>query len=583
MVESNQNTQVESEGHTIPSEDTRFINQTINQNTRKRRKTGFSPLAYYKGLIGRFFILHKHFLALLVGSRVAHVNNLPDFKRKGLRSAASRMFALFARPFLRGELRNEDFPVQLRRRLELLGPTYVKLGQIMAIREDILPKEITDELKQLLDRVPAVPFEMIKEIIEESVGMPIRQLFLNVEEEAFGSASLAQTHLATTRAAETVVLKVIKPGIRETVDTDIKLLLILATFLQWVLPRYQPKVIINEFCVYTEKELDLIYEADHAEIFAANFEDEPDVVFPKIYRDLSSRDVLCMELLSGIKPTDPRVFEFSQQELQKIVSLGTGAIIKMLYEDGFFHADLHAGNLLILPGPKVGFIDLGMVGRFDDRLKRNMLFYFHYLVNGDIENSAFYLLKTAKIGRNGDPVGFKRAVSDLSLRYRLHTAHGRFSLAQLILESLNIGARFRVFFPVEMTLMVKALVTFEGVGLMLDPHLDVPKLSREHIQKVYAARYNPRHMIDQLARGLPELVDVIMRFPKLLADGARSLDDFLNEEPRDNPLGNLSGLTSSLMAGACIVGGTIAIVQGGHPLLWLGLFASSIIFYFFGK
>lgn len=542
--------------------------------------TAFAPPVFRPRVGRRFFLLLRHLFGLLMGSHLAAVQRLPADKRKYLHSAGSRLLALLVRPFVLKELRDQPWPLQLRRRLELLGPTYIKLGQIMAIREDLLPREITDELKQLLDRVPEVKFEAIAEIIAASLGRPLTELFTRLEPQAIGSASIAQTHLAQTITGETVVIKVIKPGIREAILADIKLLQLFAHLLEWLLPRYQPQMIINEFCAYTEREIDLKYEADHAEIFAANFARHSDVVFPRIHHWLSSRDVLCMDYLDGLKPGDPKVQELSQEELQRIIDLGAGAIIKMLYADGFFHADLHPGNLIVLPGPKVGFIDLGMVGRFDEKMKLSMLYYFHALVNGDISGSARYLMAMARPGEGGDPTGFRRAVTDLSRRYLLHASDGSLSLAQLILESLRLGGRFRIFFPVEMTLMVKALVTFEGVGLQLDPHLDVPALSRRHVHAIYNEHYDPVRLLQQFISGMPELVDALVRAPEFIAETSRYLQQVFNAPRQENPL---RGLRSGLMAGSCIIGGVVAFVQGAPPFLWIGLFASSVIFFFFGK
>jgi len=549
---------------------------------RNRTKGALLPPAFRRRVFHRFFLLYRHALGLLMGAHLAYVNDLPAYKRKYFHSAGARLLASLLRPFIKKDLRRQPFAVQLRRRLEMLGPTYIKLGQIMAIREDILPKSITDELKRLLDRLPDVPLEIIREIIAENLNAPVETLFSNIEKVPIGSASIAQTHLATTQSGKVVAIKVIKPGIREAILSDIRLLQLLATILEWIIPRYQPKMIINEFCAYTEKEIDLTFEADHAEIFAANFAENPDVVFPRIHRDMSSRDVLCMEYFDGLKPTDPGIFQFAHDDLQKIIDVGAGAIIKMLYADGFFHADLHAGNLIILPGPKVGFIDVGMVGRFDEKMKLNMLYYFHSLVNGAVESSVQYLMAMARIGKNGDSVGFKRSVADLFRRYLLRSAaaNGSTSLARLILESLAIGGKYGIFFPVEMTLMVKALVTFEGVGLMLDPNLNIPELSRKHIRAIYGEHYNPVHLFKQFMRGVPEIVDIVVRLPELISASSRYLQQVFNTPVQENPL---AGLRSGLMAGACIIGGVIAYVYGAHPLLWLGLFVSSVKFFFFGK
>jgi ubiquinone biosynthesis protein len=553
-----------------------------NSKYDKKMREAFQPSAFHRSVVYRFFILYKHGIGLLVGAYLAYVNNLIFRKQRFFRYAGARFLAFLLRPFVKKELRHQPFEVQLRRRLEMLGPTYVKLGQIMAIREDILPKKITTELQRLLDSLPPVPFEAIRQIIELSLSARLDELFLDIVPEPIGSASIAQTHLATTKNGEKLVIKAIKPGIREAILSDIKLLQISAVILEWLIPRYQPKMIINEFCAYTEKEVDLTYEADHAEIFAANFADQPDVVFPRIYRHLSSREVLCMEYFEGLKPNDPRVLECSPDDLQKIIDLGAGAIIKMLYADGFFHADLHAGNLIVLPGPKIGFIDLGMVGRFDEKIKLNMLYYFHALVNGDIDNSVQYLMAMARLGKGGDAASFKRSVSDLFRRYLLRAAAaaGSASLAQLILQSLALGGKYGVFFPVEMTLMVKALVTFEGVGLLLNPNLDIPELSRKHIRAIFAEHYNPTLLLKQFMRGVPELVDVIVRLPEFIAEGSRYIQQLFNAPAPENPL---SGLRSALLAGSCILGGVIAFVYGADPLLWIGLFAASVIFFLFGK
>ena len=551
-----------------------------NRQYDKAMRDALHPSLFRRSVVYRLWLFYRHLLGLIVGGYLAYVDNFFSYKKSFFRFAFARVTAFLLRPFVKKELRRQPFEVQLRRRLEMLGPTYVKLGQIMAIREDILPKKITAELKRLLDRLPQVPFAIIQQIIEKSLDARAAELFLDIQEEPIGSASIAQTHLATTRNGEKVVIKVIKPGIRDAILSDIKLLKISAVILEWLVPRYQPQMIIHEFCAYTEKEVDLTFEADHAEIFAANFAEQPDVVFPRIYRHLSSQDVLCMEFFDGWMPNDAKMLKADAADLQKIIDLGAGAIIKMLFADGFFHADLHAGNLIVLPGPKVGFIDLGMVGRFDEKMTLNMLYYFHALVNGDIDSSVQYLMAMARLGKRGDPKGFQRAVADLFRRFMLRAADGSLSLAQLIMQSITIGGKYHVFFPVEMTLMVKALVTFEGVGLLLDPNLDIPELSRKHIRGIYAEHYNPKKLFKQLMRGVPELVDIMIRLPEFISASTRYLQQVFNSPAPENPL---AGLRSALMAGACIIGGVIAFVYGAPPFLWIGLFASSVVFFFFGK
>jgi ubiquinone biosynthesis protein len=545
------------------------------------KRSGFDPLAPYKSLVRRLFLIHRHVTGLFMGGIIAYVASLSRERKKGLRSFPSRFMAFLVKPLVKRDLRNLPFPVQLRRRLELLGPTYIKLGQILSLREDILPKNITKELKNLLYNLPQVPFESIRSIIEGELRGRLEDIFIMVDEHPLGSASIAQTHRAVTLDGKNVVLKVIKPGIRDTVETDIILLRWLGHFLNWTIPQYQPRRLIREFGAYTIREVDLENEADNAEIFKANFNDSDYIRFPEIYRDYSTRDVLCMEFMDGITPDSSELLEASSERKQKILDRGAEAIIRMLYKDGFFHADLHPGNLMVMADDKIGFIDLGMVGRFEERTRRRMLYYFHALVSGDIEGATRNLTAMARIGKNGDPNGFRRSVTDLLRRFYQHASYGDFSLGQLIVNSLAIGGRHRVFFPVEMTLMTKALITYEGVGKMLNPKIDIPELSRKHALKIFQDQFHPASIARELWRGTPELIDVIMRLPRITADSLNHLEDTLTDRtPRPDSIQSLSG---SIMSGSFILAGTLAVVQGGPWPLWGSLFVIGFLFHLFNR
>ncbi len=545
------------------------------------KKSHFDPLAPYKGLVRRFFQIHRHVTGLFMGGIIAYVASLSRERKKGLRSFPSRFSAFLIRPFVKRDLRNLPFPVQLRRRLELLGPTYIKLGQILALREDILPRVVTSELKNLLYNLPQVPFESIRDVVERNLRGKLEDFFISVDEQPLGSASIAQTHKAVTLDGKVVVLKVIKPGIRDTVETDIILLRWLGHFLNWTIPQYQPRRLIREFGSYTIKEVDLENEADNADIFKANFSDVKYIRFPEIYREYSTRNVLCMEFMDGISPDSKELAESSADRKNKIIDRGAEAIIRMLYKDGFFHADLHPGNIVIMDDNKIGFIDLGMVGRFEDRTRRRMLYYFHALVSGDIEGATRNLTAMARIGKNGDPNGFRRSVSDLLRRFYQHASYGDFSLGLLIINSLSIGGRHRVFFPVEMTLMTKALITYEGVGKMLNPKIDIPAVSRKYALKIFQEQFHPATIANELWRGTPELIDVIMRLPRITADTLNHLEDTLNDRtPKPDSIQNLGG---NIMSGAFVLAGTLAVVQNGPWPLWSGLFIIGLLFFLFNR
>src|SRR3954447_14403065 len=528
-----------------------------------------------QGLVRRFITTQRHLIALAFGALVAHARAgkaLGSGRRLRLLFWLERLLAALVRPFLDKQIVSRPFPVQLRRRLEILGPTYIKLGQVLALRQDILPASITDELKNLLDRLPVVPFDRYLRIIEADVGRPIGEMYSWVDPIPTGSASIAQIHRATTQEGDSVIIKVVKPGIRETLNRDAILLRVLGSILQLFLPRYRPSQLIREFVEYTRREVDLRREADNAESFTANFHDLPGVVFPKIYRQYSSRGVLCMEFLKGYKPGAPETQTLSDEDRDRLVDLGAASIIRMLFKDGFFHADLHPGNLLILPGPRMGFIDLGMVGRFDSDLRRTFLYYYYTLVMGDAEGAARYLGAIAQPGPGADPVGFRREVTEILLRWNRSSSFREFSLAQLIMRCVNLGAQHNLFFPVEMVLMVKALVTFEGVGQILKPGLDVAAVSQEHANAIFRDQFRPQHLLKEVMRAGPQVLEAIAKAPALITEGLRLLERTTRQSP-SNPL---AGIRGTLFGGFCMVAGAVLAGARGPWPVWAVLFAVGI-------
>ena len=523
-----------------------------------------------QGLLRRLITVHRHFFGLLFGGLVAHARlGVQLGKGRGLRLLFSleRLIAWIVRPLLDHTLRDQPFPVQLRRRLEILGPTYIKLGQVLALRQDILPLEITEELKNLLDRLPVVPFDRYLGLIEADLQRPVPSMYSWVDPIPIGSASIAQIHRATTLEGDSVILKVVKPGIRETLNRDAILLRGLGMILQIFLPQYRPRNVIAEFVEYTRREVDLRREADNAETFAANFHDLEGVVFPRIYRQYSGRGVLTMEFLRGYKPSAPEAQQLTEEERDRLVDLGAASIIRMLFQDGFFHADLHPGNLLILPGPQLGFIDLGMVGRFSEEVRRTMLYYYYELVMGDAEGAARYLAQIAETGPGSDPHGFRREVTEILHRWNRNANFRDFSLAQLIMRSVNLGAHHRMYFPVEMVLMIKALVTFEGVGQILKPGLDVAAVSQEHARVIFKRQFSPQHLFQQFLHGMPEVLEAVSKSPMLILEGLRLL-----EQATRRPENPFRGLRGTLFGGFCIVAGAILAGAKGPWPVWVALF-----------
>jgi len=527
----------------------------------------------HKSLLLRLFTIYRHVLGLTFGGLPAYLRSRPRGQRHGLKFWGLRLTSFLTYPFINRKLARQPFPVQLRKRLEALGPTYVKLGQILALRRDVLPLELTDELKNLLERLPALPFQRYVELVSLELNRPVDEMFSWIEPVPMGSASIGQTHRATILDGDSVVIKLVKPGIREIVRQDVMLLRILGSFLQVFLSQYQPKRMIGEFCAYTLKEVDLRNEAESAETFAANFKDMPEVVFPAIYRQFTTESLLVMEYLPGLPPNNPAVQALSSEERDRIIDIGAAAIIQMLYGDGFFHADLHPGNLLVLPGPMDGFIDLGMVGRFDDDLRRTLLYYFYCLVMGDAANAARYLASIAEGGRKSDRKGFRRDVEEICRRWQRDSTFEGFSIAQLIMESVGRAANYRMYLPVEMVLMVKAMVTFEAVGNLLQPGFDVAEVSKPYITQIFINQFSPVRIAQETMRGAPDLVDALIKAPMLVTEGLKVLEQTTQREP-ENPF---AGIRGTVLAGSCLVAGAIVAASHGPWPVWVTFIGAGII------
>jgi len=526
------------------------------------------------GLFARFFEVSGQLSGLFLGGGYDFVRQKKALgEHRSIGMLFLRFILALTWPFLDKKIIKLPFSAQFRLRLQQLGPTYIKLGQILSLREDLLPKTITDELKNLLDKLPAVSYERFKELIVESLGMPLNTMYRWIDPLPLGSASLAQTHRARLLTNEKVVIKVLKPGVRTIIERDTRLLRFFGNFLQLFLARFQPARIINEFSTYTLREVDLRSEADNAETFAAFFKDETDVRFPRIYRKYSSRDVLCMEYFNGIKPDETALKKLTLEQRRRAIDLGIGAIVRMIYRDGFFHADLHPANLMIFKNPRnkeitVGFIDLGMVGRFNRDMRKSLFYYFYSLVTGDPESAARYLASLTLPGKNSDVEGFRRAASDMYARWLMTPNIKDFSLAQVILQSVLMAGHYQIQYPGEIILMVKALVTIEGVGHIFDPEIDIPSAARKHVTYILMQEFNPISLVRDSALVLPEMVDVLRKSPLILTQGMNALEANLKRSPP----GPLNGVRSTLLAGFCLLAGAVVLALNGPWYAWAGLF-----------
>jgi ubiquinone biosynthesis protein len=267
--------------------------------------------------------------------------------------------------------------------------------------------------------------------------------------------------------------------------------------------------------------------------------------------------VLCLDWIDGIRPDSPEAAAIPPAERRRLIDTGAAVIVQMLYRDGFFHADLHPANVLIVrreEGYGLAFLDMGMVGRLEARVRRLMLYYFYSVVHGDFENAARYLAAVARPGPDADVTGFRKEMEDISRRWRGAETVEEFSLAHLILESIQSGARFRMYFPVEMVLMVRALVTYEGIGMLLDPELNVARITRRHVTQQFRHQVNPLRLAREGLRRAPDLMDAIITLPTLVTEGMELLERRRREPARR---GGLDPAARAIYGGSCLLAGAV--------------------------
>lgn len=422
------------------------------------------------------------------------------------------------------ERRRISLPERVRLVCMDLGPSFVKLGQIASTRPDVLPAEWIVELKKLQDSVNPLPSKDIKEAVEASLGAALNDVYESFEDKPLAAASIGQVHRAVLKTAEgpkNVVVKVQRPGIRSTIASDLELLHALAKLIERTIPEsslYQPSALVDQFDRAITSELDFGQEAEHAIRFAKNFEGHPHARFPHVYREASSKTVLTLELLPGGK-----VYEAIREHGHKgpaIAQASVGIVIKSIFEDGFFHADPHPGNILISGDPDlptIGMIDLGMVGRLSPDMRDKTLDLMVAAVRQDhlAVADALYMLGTPT--KKVDMRAYRAEVSMLAEKY-LGKPLKEIDVAAMISDLMRGASKYGIEIPADFLLVGKAIMTIEGVGKEIDPDLDVLGVARPYFLELLRKRYSPERMGMEAWRGLERLSGAAYDLPQQLRE-----------------------------------------------------------------
>jgi len=388
------------------------------------------------------------------------------------------------------ESQRESAARRFRKVLSELGPTYIKLGQILSTRADVLPREYVQELALLQDAVPPEPIEHVLKQIESSFGRPLQEIFESFDETPLASASIAQVHKARTHEGQDVVVKVQRPGIRERIRADLDLLYYAAKALEAVFEEtglYTPTGIIEEFDQAVHEELDFLNEARNLREFAQTHAKRPRWVIPKVYDQLTTPTVLTMECLHGEKI---RTADITKHDRVALAETLVDDAFRQLFEDGLFHGDPHPGNILLMEGDRFGLLDFGMVGRVSRSMQETLVLIVLAISLKDGETLARIIYRMATPDRRTNLAAFVRDIQSVLDSHLTQTKTlGQIDAKQLVPEVLNMAVRYHIRIPKEYAILSRAAIAIEGIIRWLHPNLQISQFATPYAKELLIGRY----------------------------------------------------------------------------------------------
>ncbi|WP_456488467.1 ABC1 kinase family protein [Caminibacter pacificus] len=383
---------------------------------------------------------------------------------------------------------------RIRKAIEELGPTFIKLAQLLSLRPDLVPLDLAKEFEKLQDSVTPLPFEEMKRVLEDEFEKPYTEIF-EEDFELLASASIGQVYKARLKTGEIVAVKILKPDIEEKIYADIAILQRLAKLLRdrFLIYGVDLEKIVEEFAKSIKKELDFNIEALNLKRFANNFRNNSDIKVPKLYEKYSSKRVLTMEFIEGIKISDIDALKKAGYDLKEITKKGFDLICEQIFIHRFFHADPHPGNLMVSNG-KIVFLDFGIMGRLSDEDRQYFVEMIYYVIKQQEEKAALYVLKLSKVQGEIDISSFKKEMADIISSY-FYSSLKQVELRALIEDMLKVMQRYKIYFKEDNYLLAKALVTMEGIGKKLYPEFNAAEEIKPFIIKIYKQTISPFNIL----------------------------------------------------------------------------------------
>jgi len=475
-------------------------------------------------------------------------------------------------------------PVQVRLAMEELGPTFVKLGQILAGRADLFGPEWIAEFEKLHSHVPPLPLDTLRPQLREDLGDAPEAVFARFDTEPLAAASIAQVHRAQLKDGTEVIVKIRRPGIADTIAADLRLLGHLAALaedqLPWLKP-YQPQLLVKELAKSLQRELDLASECRNAERIAKNMAEMPWIVVPRVHWAHTRERVNVQDHIDGIAGNHLDALDGQGYDRKLLARRGAQSVLKMIVEDGLFHADPHPGNVFYLPGDRIAFIDFGMVGRLSIKRRQELLGLLLGLVERNPQAVADVLLDWTGDGSNADIDTLEAEIEAFVDQY-YGVPLSQLSLGSMLGDVTAILREHHLALPSDLALLIKAFITLEGLGRGLDPEFHMAEEALPLLRKVMRAQYHPRVLAQRAWRNLRRTLAMVEELPhdisRLMRNARRGklnihLDVLHLRRLGDQLNRAANRISMALVIAALIVGSSIVMtVQGGPTLFGLPAF-----------